>query len=187
MGEEILSDFNLIADNVTKRKTLKSKNIHNKKKSKSKNKGGHGDPDDSDHSFSSSSDKSDVWTKKGSRKRKDDSTASTVSSSTVEDREDSLFQSKRFKTGNRRASIIGDDGDSNSDEDVHHRNRRSSIIYVQPSPTVNDLHLDEVKVGNVVHFCKKFINEESKFRGGLHGEHLHNFSRSFQELQKNNG
>ena len=168
MGDQTLADFNLITGNVTKRKGKKSKSVGDKKKSKSKSKDGHGDPDDSDHSSSSSSDESDVWAKKGSRKRKDDSTASTVSSSTADDREDSLFQSKRFKTGNRRASIIGGNGDSESDEDIHHRNRRSSIIYVQPSPTVNDLHLDEVKIGKVLYFCKKFNNEDSKFRGGLH-------------------
>ena len=88
MGDETLADFNLIAGNVTKRKAKKSKSVSNKMKSKSKNKGGYGDPDDSDHSSSSSSDESDVWTKKGSRKRKDGSTASTVSSSTVDDWED---------------------------------------------------------------------------------------------------
>ena len=71
---------------------------------------------------------------------------------------------------NRRESIIGDEASTSPRSFDDHGGRRHSnrsIIYVQPSPTVNDIKLKQIKIGPVLYFCKSFNNEASKFQGGL--------------------
>ena len=60
---------------------------------------------------------------------------------------------------------------------------------MQPSPPASDLHLDEVKIGKVLYFCKRFKNESSKFRGGLNAANYINervLSQMRQEATKHN-
>ena len=106
----------------------------------------------------------------------DDGSDNQGSSSSDEDDHPGMKQvSLRFipfesPNKNRRESIIGDEASISPRSNNYHGGRRQSsrsIIYVQPSPTVNDLRLKEIKIGSVLYFCNSFNNEASKFRGGL--------------------
>ena len=190
MGDETMAEYSLMR---TKKKNPRASNKidkrrNNKKKKRTKHKKGHHDPDGSGSSSSSSSEDSEDSGKKRSRKRKEDASDSSDGTSDSED-PGAVLYTKRFKTGNRRASIIGDEDNSVSSSEDIRKGSRSSIIYVQPSPPANDLHLDEVKIGKVLYFCKRFNNESSKFRGGLNAANYINervLSQMRQEATKHN-
>ena len=139
--------------------------IPKKKQKKKENPGAPG----GDSSSSSSSESS------SSEPNDDGSNDQGNSSSDEDDHPGTKRGSLRFiplggSNKNRRESIIGDEASISPRSFDDHGGRRHSnrsIIYVQPSPTVNDLKLKEIKIGSVLYFCKSFNNEASKFRGGL--------------------
>ena len=190
MGDSTMEEYSFMRDkDKNKSKNKRNKGHKNGTGRKLKNKKRNEEPDGSDSSSSSSSEESDNHKKGASRKRKDDSSDSSEDSSESDDPH-AVLHAKRFKAGNRRASIIGDDekSDSSSSEGVR-KPGRSSIIYVQPSPPASDLCLEEVKIGKVLYFCKRFNNESSKFRGGLHAANYINervLSQMRQEAYKHN-
>ena len=136
-----------------------------KKKQKKKNNSGTPGGDSSSSSSESSSSEPD-----------DDGSNDQGNSSSDEDDHPGMRRaSLRFNplggpNKNRRESIIGDEASISPRSNDDHGGRRHSnrsIIYVQPSPTVNDLKLKEIRIGAVLYFCKSFNNEASKFKGGL--------------------
>ena len=190
MGDDTMAEYSLMR--TSKKKTRASNTGKKKRKGhgdkKSKHRKGHHDPGGSDDSSSSSSEDSDESGKKPSRKRKEDTSDSSDGSSDSDD-PGAVLHTKRFKAGSRRASIIGDEENSGSSSEGNRKGNKSSIIYVQPSPPASDLHLDEVKIGKVLYFCKRFNNESSKFRGGLNAANYINervLSQMRQEATKHN-
>jgi len=156
---------------LKKKEERKTSSIKKKRKSH-----GDDDPDSSESGSSSSSDSENNDSDRPRKARKKDTDSDTSDDDNHPDykKGDWTFTSSRSKgsdKGNRRASIIGDDdysGSSSSRNDQGGRKHsNSNIIYVQPSPSVQDLKLKEVKIGPVLRFCKTFNNETSKFRGGL--------------------
>ena len=190
MGDDTMAEYSLMR---TKKKKTRASNKRDKKRKghgdkKIKHKKGHHDPGGSDDSSPSSSEESDESGKKPSRKRKEDTSDSSDGSSDSDD-PGAVLHTKRFKAGNKRASIIGDEENSDSSSEGNRKGNKSSIIYVQPSPPASDLHLDEVKIGKVLYFCKRFNNESSKFRGGLNAANYINervLSQMRQEATKHN-
>ena len=177
VGTETVNDFSLTKNGKhmkkSDRKERKKKRYGSKRRSRYDD-----DPDSSDSSSSSSSsDTDDSERPRKSRKRKDDSDTESDSDEERKStrkrssrRDSKLLDPKHFGSGRHRASILGGDGDSNGRSDRSRgssRQANDSIIFVQPTPVVQTLKLSEVTVGKVMHFCKTFNNESSRFRGGL--------------------
>jgi len=177
VGTETVNAFSLTKNGRHMKKSPKKE--RRKKNSASKRRSRHdNDPDSSDSSSSSSSSDTDESERpRKSRKRKDDSDTESDSDEDRKStrkrnsrRDSKLLDPKHFGSGRHRASILGGDGDSNGRSDRSKgssRQANDSIIFVQPTPVVQTLKLSEVTVGKVMHFCKTFNNESSRFRGGL--------------------
>ena len=159
--------------------TSKSKSKRTKDKSSKRRKTGQNgkvkcqrrskEPDGSDGSSSSSSDDTDKSSRKRTsslRRKKDTSSDSSEGDSSSEESKP-LLRSRRFKAGNRRASVIGDDDDHSSLTGGVGRRSQNTVVVVQNNTPTKELYLEEVKIGNVLSFCKRFNNESSKVIGGL--------------------
>ena len=127
------------------------------------------EPDGSDDSSSSSSEDTDKSSRKRAsnlRRKKDTSSDSSDGDSSSEESKP-LLRSRRFRAGNRRASVIGDDDDHSSLTGGVGRRSQNTVVVVQNNTPTKELYLEEVKIGNVLSFCKRFNNESSKVIGGL--------------------
>jgi len=147
MGEETRKGFSLSLD-VDETVSGKKDSKKSSRKSKEVNVFDDDDPDDSDGS--SPSDKSDDDQNKRDIPKKKDMNPKRA----------------KFKAPKRRESIIGNDDDSDT-EGIGFGHRQPAIICVQPPLTTDKLYLEEVKINNVLAFCRKFNEEDSKYVGGL--------------------
>ncbi|OXE35962.1 MAG: hypothetical protein CGW95_10675, partial [Phenylobacterium zucineum] len=185
MGTRTMQDFSLLDGEKTNgKKKSKPKPKHKSKGSsrRTKHRSRHDDDPDSSDSSSSSSNSSEADEPERSRKSRrrdtdsdDDSDsegAGRRSRKRDSRRESKLLDPKHFGSRHNRASILGGDDDSGSKttgttQRGNTLQTQDSIIFVQPTPVVQTLQLTEVTVGKVMHFCKTFNNESSRFRGGL--------------------
>ena len=174
MGEETMAFMRENADSSIS----KGKNRAKKKKAKSKKKHKEAeddDPSDSDPSSSSSSSSSES------------SDTSTSSDSSDRDRRKSkkkgkaksLLDPEKFGSGNRRASIIGDDDMREPVGAGYFRDRGSAYLCIQPPPDTKELYLDKIRIDSVLAFCKKFNSESARHVGGLKvGNYISDHARS---------
>ena len=158
--------------------TSKGKKRAKKKRAKSKKKHKEAeddDPSDSDPSSSSSS---------SSSQSSDTPTSSDSSNrgrrkSKKNGKPKSLLDPEKFGSGNRRASIIGDEDMREPVGGGYYRDRGSAYLCIQPPPDTKDLYLDKIGIDSVLAFCKKFNSESARHVGGLKvGNYISDHARS---------
>ena len=174
MGDETMAFMRENADSSTSKgkKRAKKKRAKSKKKHKEAEDNDPSDSDPSSSSSSSSSQSSDTPTSsdssdRGRRKPKKNG------------KPKSLLDPEKFGSGNRRASIIGDEDMREPVGGGYYRDRGSAYLCIQPPPDTKDLYLDKIGIDSVLAFCKKFNSESARHVGGLKvGNYISDHARS---------
>ena len=174
MDEETIAFMRENADSSTS----KGKNRAKKKRAKSKKKHKEAeddDPSDSDPSSSSSSSSSDSSDTPSSS----DSSDRGRRKSKKKAKAKNLLDPEKFGSGNRRASIIGDEDTREPMGAGYYRDKGSSYLCIQPPPDTKDLYLDKIRIDSILAFCKKFNSESARHVGGLKvGNYISDHARS---------
>jgi len=81
-----------------------------------------------------------------------------------------ILEKEQFRPGGKRLSILGDPPDPRTSVDGIHPYFHSYMqptMSVQPRPSTSDLFLDQIKIENVLAFCKKYNTLSVNYIGGL--------------------